>query len=168
MTLISSPEARTWSRPPKPISYAQPSPPNTQTDFLERYSLCLRISCALSQPQASRAAISSSGSSLVLFAVVDGVQIFLASSLNSLVAAVLDQVANLLDQAVTNNLLAQVHTEAVLPRCPRTGRFAQAGPWPCALTVYGEVAAGPPQMEEQPVALEMYILSPNSWVIRRA
>src|SRR5699024_639332 len=54
------------------------------------------------------------GSSLVLFAVVDGVQIFLASSLNSLVAAVLDQVANLLDQAVTNNLLAQVHTEAVL------------------------------------------------------
>ena len=34
--------------------------------------------------------------------------------------------------------------------------------------VYGEVAAGPPQIEEQPVALEMYILSPNSWVIRRA
>ena len=31
------------------------------------------------------------------------------------------------------------------------------------LTVqYGEVAAGPPQMEEQPVALEMYMRSPNS------
>ena len=27
-----------------------------------------------------------------------------------------------------------------------------------ALTVYGEVAAGPPQMDEQPVALEMYML----------
>ena len=26
----------------------------------------------------------------------------------------------------------------------------------------------PPQLEEQPVALEMYIFSPNSWVIRRA
>ena len=25
-----------------------------------------------------------------------------------------------------------------------------------ASTVYGEVAAGPPQMDEQPVALEMY------------
>ena len=28
--------------------------------------------------------------------------------------------------------------------------------------------AVPPQMEEQPVALEMNIFSPNSWVIRRA
>ena len=32
----------------------------------------------------------------------------------------------------------------------------------------GEVAAGPPQIEEQPVALEMYIRSPHTWVIRRA
>ena len=31
--------------------------------------------------------------------------------------------------------------------------------------MYGLVAAGPPQMEEQPVALEMYMWSPNSWVI---
>ena len=37
-----------------------------------------------------------------------------------------------------------------------------------SLVVYGEVAAGPPQMEEQPVALEIYILSPKSWVTRRA
>lgn len=27
--LTSSPEASTWSRPPKPMSYAQPSPPCT-------------------------------------------------------------------------------------------------------------------------------------------
>ena len=47
--------------------------------------------------------------------------------------------------------------------------FAQVGPRPVSLlTVYGLVAAGPPQMEEHPVALEMYIRSPNSWVIRRA
>ena len=47
--------------------------------------------------------------------------------------------------------------------------FAQAGPKPLTLlVVYGEVAAGPPQMEEQPVALEMNIRSPNIWVIRRA
>ena len=38
-----------------------------------------------------------------------------------------------------------------------------AGPWPLSLlTVYGEMEAVPPQMEEQPVALEMYIFSPNS------
>ena len=34
--------------------------------------------------------------------------------------------------------------------------------------LYGDVAAGPPQMEEHPVALEIYILSPKSWVTRRA
>ena len=32
----------------------------------------------------------------------------------------------------------------------------------------GLMEAVPPQMEEQPVALEMNIFSPNSWVIRRA
>ena len=38
-----------------------------------------------------------------------------------------------------------------------------AGPWPLSLlTVYGEMDAVPPQIEEQPVALEMYIFSPNS------
>ena len=38
-----------------------------------------------------------------------------------------------------------------------------AGPWPLSLlTVYGEMEAVPPQIEEQPVALEMYIFSPNS------
>ena len=35
-------------------------------------------------------------------------------------------------------------------------------------TVYGEVAAGLPQIEEQPVALEMYICSPNNCVINLA
>ena len=47
--------------------------------------------------------------------------------------------------------------------------FAQAGPLPDRrLRVYGDVAAGPPQMDEQPVALEIYIRSPYNWVIRRA
>ena len=47
--------------------------------------------------------------------------------------------------------------------------YTHLGPLPDRrLRVYGEVAAGPPQMEEQPVALEMNIRSPNSWVIRRA
>jgi len=46
---------------------------------------------------------------------------------------------------------------------------AQAGPKPDSLlVVYGLMEAVPPQMEEQPVALEMNIFSPNSWVIRRA
>ena len=36
--------------------------------------------------------------------------------------------------------------------------LAQAGPFLLSLfTVYGDVAAGPPQIEEHPVALEMYI-----------
>ena len=39
-----------------------------------------------------------------------------------------------------------------------------AGPCPSAFTVYGDVAAGPPQMDEQPVAFAMYMRSPNSWV----
>ena len=43
-----------------------------------------------------------------------------------------------------------------------------AGPLPSAFVQYGLVAPGLPQMEEQPVALEIYILSPNSWVTRRA
>ena len=45
----------------------------------------------------------------------------------------------------------------------------QAGPFLESLfTVYGEVAAGLPQIEEQPVALEMYICSPNNCVINLA
>ena len=43
-----------------------------------------------------------------------------------------------------------------------------AGPWPHSLTVKGEVAAGLPQMEEQPVALEMNMRSPQTCVTRRA
>ena len=35
-------------------------------------------------------------------------------------------------------------------------------------TVYGEVAAGLPQIDEHPVALEMYICSPNNCVINLA
>ena len=33
--LTFSPDAITWSSPPNPMSYAQPSPPNNHTDFLE-------------------------------------------------------------------------------------------------------------------------------------
>ena len=43
-----------------------------------------------------------------------------------------------------------------------------AGPWPSLLVQYGEVAAGLPQMEEQPVALEMNMRSPQTCVTRRA
>ena len=43
-----------------------------------------------------------------------------------------------------------------------------AGPRPSLLVQYGEMAPGPPQMDEQPVAFEIYILSPKSWVTRRA
>ena len=42
--------------------------------------------------------------------------------------------------------------------------FDHAGPRPSAFTVYGDVAAGPPQMDEQPVAFATYMRSPNSWV----
>ena len=44
-----------------------------------------------------------------------------------------------------------------------------AGPFLESLfTVYGDVAAGLPQIEEHPVAFEIYICSPKSCVIRRA
>ena len=47
--------------------------------------------------------------------------------------------------------------------------LAHAGPFNVSLfTVYGDVAAGPPQIEEQPVALEIYICSPNNCVINLA
>ena len=54
----SSPAARTWSTPPKPMSYAQPSPPKIHTDFFERYSRFSRMSFLASQSQSkpSRAA----------------------------------------------------------------------------------------------------------------
>ena len=42
--------------------------------------------------------------------------------------------------------------------------FDHAGPWPSLFTVYGDVAAGPPQMDEQPVAFVMYMRSPKSCV----
>ena len=34
LTFTLAPLATTWSRPPKPMSYAQPSPPNIQNVFL--------------------------------------------------------------------------------------------------------------------------------------
>ena len=40
--------------------------------------------------------------------------------------------------------------------------FAQAGPLPSWLTVYGDDGYEPPQIEEHPVALAIIILSPNS------
>ena len=47
--------------------------------------------------------------------------------------------------------------------------LAQAGPFlESLLTVYGDVAAGPPQIDEQPVALDIYICSPKSCVISLA
>ena len=42
--------------------------------------------------------------------------------------------------------------------------LAQAGPWPFASIVYGVDGEEPPQIDEQPVAFAMYILSPNSCV----
>ena len=47
--LTSSPEARTWSTPPKPISNAQPSPPKIQQLFLFRKSFFSSISDASEQ-----------------------------------------------------------------------------------------------------------------------
>ena len=42
--------------------------------------------------------------------------------------------------------------------------LAQAGPWPFTSIVYGVDGEEPPQIDEQPVAFAMYILSPNSCV----
>ncbi|MDE7433703.1 MAG: hypothetical protein K2M43_00940 [Mycoplasmoidaceae bacterium] len=39
-----SPEAITWSKPPKPISYAHPSPPKIQTDFFANKSAYDKVS----------------------------------------------------------------------------------------------------------------------------
>ena len=44
--LISLPLASTWSKPPKPISYAQPSPPKIQFDFFDKNIFFSRISSA--------------------------------------------------------------------------------------------------------------------------
>ena len=57
--------------------------------------------------------------------------------------------------------------QRVLNSNQRTGLVGQALA-DRRLRVYGDVAAGPPQMDEQPVALEIYIRSPYNWVIRRA
>ena len=42
--------------------------------------------------------------------------------------------------------------------------FAQDGPLPSWLTVYGVDGADPPHIEEHPVAFAIIILSPNNWV----
>ena len=110
------------------------------------------------------------GGGRVQLAVLHSVQPFLRSGLqvgqrvlNS------DQRTGLVGQALADGLLAQIHAEAVLgvvleqAVCP--GR-ALAGQTVDGCT--GTVAAGPPQMDEQPVALEIYIRSPYNWVIRRA
>jgi hypothetical protein len=41
--LTFSPEAKTWSKPPNPISYAQPSPPKIHIDFFDNWSRLFSI-----------------------------------------------------------------------------------------------------------------------------
>ena len=68
---------------------------------------------------------------------------------------------DLLDQVLADGLLADVAQTMLCVILEQ--ELHHAGPWPLSLlTVYGEMDAVPPQMEEQPVALEMYIFSPNS------
>ena len=88
------------------------------------------------------------GSCLVCFAAVVGLEPL--CSLGNLVCDSFD----LALEVIADLLLAEVKAEAVLCVIPNR-EFAQEGPLPSLLTVYGEVAAGPPQMELQPVALEI-------------
>ncbi len=50
-------------------------------------------------------------------------------------------------------------------RCPRTESWTRPDRCPCLFTVYGVDGEELPQIEEHPVALAMYILSPKSCVI---
>jgi len=166
ITLTSSPEARTWSRPPKPMSYAQPSPPKIQTDFLAMNCLLFRISADFSQPAA--AAFSSSairafaGSSLalVLFLVSRNFSKAAFSSAEALSEPATSAISLI---RFSRTVFWPMYRPRPCSALSSNRELHHAGPWPLSLlTVYGEMEAVPPQMEEQPVALEMYIFSPNS------
>ena len=166
----SSPAARTWSTPPKPISYAQPSPPKIQIDFLARNSLFARTSALVGQSQSS---FSSSATTALAAAPFFSPSSFVAIK-SAIAAFTLSGAFSL--AAICSSSPISLARIAFWPRyipypcsaLSSNSELAHAGPWPSLFVVYGDVAAGPPQIEEQPVALEMYILSPKSWVIRRA
>ena len=89
----------------------------------------------------------------------------------NLANAALNSSDALSDAAIFSNLAIAWSRKVFCPRyipkpCSALSsnkEFAQAGPCLESLfTVYGAVAAGPPQMDEHPVALEMYICSPNN------
>ena len=169
MTLTFSPEASTWSKPPKPMSYAHPSPPKIHTDFLGRYAFFSRIGFTQSHLTFSSSATNASAAGL-LVSVLSFVSMNLANaSLRPALALSLSAISLIDSIRLSRMYFWPLYRPRPCSALSSNNEFAHAGPFlEFLLIVYGAVAAGPPQIEEQPVAFEMYMCSPKSCVIRRA
>ena len=164
MMFTSSPEAITWSTPA--VTTEDP------------YGLLSEVILFSEDSGSDRAAFSSSlfqfgnqslCSGFVHLTVVLGIQVSLGSSLEfvgSLVGS--SHFFNLRDETVADGLLTEIHTETVF------SVVFEQGVSPCRTTtgrvVYGvrSCRCGTAPDGGTTGALEMYILSPKSWVIRRA
>ena len=138
------------------MSNAQPSPPKIQQLFLFRKALFFRMYSAISLPLrfASRAAMNSCVASWLAAPSSKVSRYFFAAATftSSLPLATMYSIFSF-------RSLRIFFWPRYIPRpCSALSsnrEFAHAGPLPSLLTVYGLVAAGPPQMDEQPVALEI-------------
>ena len=160
----SSPEARTWSIPLKPISYAQPSPPIIHWLGLANISLSARIDC-------NSGSVSSLNTALNLAA-----RCWLPSPSNiwsnqSCICAFVSSEPRPFAKAEVISFATRFRFVSFAICIPKpysalssNSELLQAGPRPSWLTVYGVAGAEPPQIEEQPVVFATIIRSPNNWV----
>ena len=147
------------------MSYAHPSPPIIQWDFFIRYCFRLSISAVISVLSLLQASITFSE------AVLDASALFLSLSHSSKAALV----SSFTDPAAMASSILSLILSRILPvpsaspnpnsALSSKSEFAQAGPRPILLWVYGIDGADPLYMEEHPVALLAIIRSPKSCVM---
>ena len=136
------PDERTWSTPPKPMSYAQPSPPMIQTPLRTRSpasaSRC-RASAAIGpvdRAQRVAQAVDPLALELDLASVVLGCVEDLA---DELVAELGSEPRQQLSGMIGLGVEREAHARVRTPRCPRTASCSRPGRGPSALTVHGVV-----------------------------
>ena len=145
------------------MSYAQPSPPKIHWDLLTKNSLSFKIVLAISASQFSSAVTKAFALSLVpTLSSLFSNQSFNTALVSS--AILLSNATFTLSAILSLIALTPKNIPKPYSALSSNNEFAQAGPCPLWLTVYGVAGADPPQIEEHPVALATIILSPNNWV----
>src|SRR5574344_215733 len=152
-TFTFSPEASTWSRPPNPISYAQPSPPKIHVDFFCKYCFFARMSAhSLLLLSFSSSAIRAFVGSTLSF-VLSFVSMNFAIASFKLDEALLFATSSSSAIRLSRMYFCPMYIPKPCSALSSNNELAQAGPFlEPLLTVYGDVAAGLPQIEEHPVA----------------